>query len=399
MTNADIVVVGGGIVGLATARESLRRRPGSEVVLLEKESAVARHQTGRNSGVVHAGIYYRPRSLKATLCRRGKSLLEDYARERAVPLDRCGKLVVATDSSQLPGLATLHERAIANGVDCRRIGPEESADIEPHARVVEAIHVPETGIVDYVAVCERMSAEIVELGGEVRCGVRVDRVATDGDHAVIDGSDGRLTARLAINCAGLQSDRLASSDGSRSDVRIVPFRGDYYVLRPEARDLCRGLIYPVPDPEFPFLGVHLTRMVDGGVECGPNAVLSLSREGYGRASFDPKDAFDVLAWPGFRRLAARHWRMGLGEFRRAWSRRLFARALQRLVPDLKETDLVRAPSGNRAQAVGRDGGLVDDFVIEADGAVVHVVNAPSPAATSSMAIAEHVVSVAFEDGV
>ena len=399
MTKADIVVVGGGIVGLATARELLHRRPGSEVVVLEKEDAVARHQTGRNSGVVHSGLYYRPGSLKARLCRRGKSLLETWVRDRGIAHERCGKLVVASDRNEVPRLDALFERAKANGVDCRRIGPEESAEIEPHARVVQAIHVPETGIVDYVAMCESLAEEIVELGGEVRCGAEVDRMETTGSRAVLDATGDRIQAGIAVNCGGLQSDRLAAARGVREEVRIVPFRGDYYELRPEARRLCRGLIYPVPDPDFPFLGVHLTKMVGGGVECGPNAVLALAREGYGRASFDLRDAIQTLSWPGFPRLAARHWRMGFSEFRRAWSMRLFARALQKLVPEIQPSDLIPAPAGNRAQALRRDGRLVDDFVVETRGPLVHVLNAPSPAATASLAIAERIAEVALLGGV
>ena len=399
MTKADIVVVGGGIVGLATARELLHRRPGSEVVVLEKEDTVARHQTGRNSGVVHAGLYYRPGSLKARLCRRGKSLLETWGRERGIAHERCGKLVIATDQEEVPRLEALFERAKANGVDCRRIGPEESVEIEPHAKVVEAIHVPETGIVDYVAMCESLVDEIVELGGEVRCGARVDRMEESGSGATLEVDGDRIDANIAVNCGGLQSDRLAAARGVREDVRIVPFRGDYYELRPEARRFCRGLIYPVPDPDFPFLGVHLTRMIGGGVECGPNAVLALAREGYGRASFDLRDALQTLGWPGFRRLASRHWRMGFAEFRRSWSRRLFARALQKLVPEIQESDLVPAPAGNRAQALRRDGKLVDDFVVKTRGPLVHVVNAPSPAATASLAIAERIAEGALLDGI
>lgn len=395
MAKADIVVVGGGIVGLATARELLRRRPGSEVIVLEKESAIARHQTGRNSGVVHAGLYYRPGSLKARLCRRGKALLEEHARDRGIPHERCGKLVVATEEDEVPRLEALLSRAIANGVDCRRVGPEEAAEIEPHARVVQAIHVPETGIVDYGAMCRSLADEIVELGGEVRCGARVERMSESGSRAGLEVDGERIEAGIAVNCGGLQSDRLAASRGTRSEVRIVPFRGDYYELRPEARRLCRGLIYPVPDPKFPFLGVHLTRMVGGGVECGPNAVLALAREGYGRASFDLRDTLETLTWPGFRRLATRHWRMGFAEFRRSWSRRLFARALRKLVPEIRESDLVPAPAGNRAQALRRDGTLVDDFVIETRGPLIHVVNAPSPAATASLAIAERIADVAL----
>jgi L-2-hydroxyglutarate oxidase len=390
MPEADVVVIGGGIVGLATARELARRRPGASIVVLEKETGIARHQTGRNSGVVHAGLYYKPGSLKARLCRRGKSLLESFAVEHGIRHDRCGKLVVATDETERARLHGLLERARANGVDCRLVGSEEAGEIEPHVRVSEAIHVPETGIIDYVGTCGALAEEIRDRGGEVRCSAKARALLDRGSYVEVTLDGESITSRQAVNCGGLQSDRIAARSGTPLDVRIIPFRGDYYMLRPEARHLCRGLIYPVPDPMFPFLGVHLTRMVDGGVECGPNAVLSLAREGYGRASFHPKDALESMLWPGLHRLVAKHWRTGIGELRRAWSRRMFAQSLSRLVPEITEHDLLPAESGNRAQALRRSGELVDDFVIERHRNVIHVINAPSPAATASLAIAEHI---------
>lgn len=392
----EAIVVGAGIVGLATARR-IQSEGGGRVLVLEKEPGPAMHQTGRNSGVVHSGVYYRPGSLKATLCRRGKALLESFVVEAGVSFDRCGKLIVATSEAEVPRLRQLHERASANGVDCRLLDADHAREIEPHAAIHEALHVPETGIVDYTGVCAAMVREIEDLGGEVRFGARVRRVGREEGRVVVTLDGERLVTRRVVVCGGLQSDRLARSSGRRSGVRIVPFRGDYHELRPEARHLCRGLIYPVPDPAFPFLGVHLTRMVDGGVECGPNAVLSLAREGYGRASFELRDAWDALSWPGFQRLAARHWKTGWGELRRSWSRRRFARSLQRLVPELVEEDLQPAPAGNRAQAVRRDGSLVDDFEVVRDGPIVHVINAPSPAATASLAIAEHIHRMLIED--
>lgn len=391
MRDADVVVIGGGIVGLATAVKMAERRPGAQVLVLEKEKSLASHQTGRNSGVIHAGLYYKPGSLKARLCRHGKQLLEEFADEHDVRRDRCGKLVVATDRDEVPRLHDLHERAVANGVDCHLVDAEEAAAVEPHARAVEAIHVPETGIIDYVGVCHALAEVIEQQGGEVRCETIVRQLRQDGSHVIAETDRGEIRAGLAVNCGGLQSDRIAQRSGTTLDARIVPFRGDYYMLRPESRHLCRGLIYPVPDPSFPFLGVHLTRMVDGGVECGPNAVLSLAREGYGRLSINARDALDSLAWPGLHRLMAKHWRVGIGELRRAWSRRLFARSLQRLVPEITEKDLVPAEAGNRAQALRRDGTLVDDFLVERRGSIIHVINAPSPAATASLAIAEHIV--------
>lgn len=399
MMRPAAIVVGGGIVGLATAREIQRRRPGECVLVLEKEGRPARHQTGRNSGVVHSGVYYRPESLKATLCRRGKHLLEAFVAESGVRHDRCGKLVVATEESERPALHRLHERATRNGVDCRLVDRETARDIEPHVAAVEALHVPETGIVDYVGMADALVREIEDGGGEVRCGVTARRLHPEGARGIVEIDGDRLQADRVINCGGLQSDRLARGSDVVADVRVVPFRGDYHMLRPEAQHLCRGLIYPVPDPEFPFLGVHLTRTVDGGVECGPNAVLALAREGYGRASIAARDAWEILTWPGVRRLGRRHWRTGWAEFRRSWSRRRFARSLQRLVPELEPEDLVAAPSGNRAQAVHRDGRLLDDFVVQVDGPMVHVVNAPSPAATASLAIAERLHDLAFPDRV
>jgi len=388
MHEHDAIIIGGGILGLASAWTLSKRHPDWNILVLEKENRLATHQTGRNSGVLHAGIYYLPGSMKATLTRRGKDLMESLASERGIPFERCGKLVIATDEQECSRLDTLHERSTANGVNCRMVGPEEAAELEPHARVMKALHVMDTGIIDYSLVCSTLAEDITANGGEIRTSTRVSGLRRDGKKAVVQAGQVEARTSLLVNCGGLQSDRLARMSGTDPGARIIPFRGDYYQLRPEARHLCRNLIYPVPDPAFPFLGVHFTRMIDGGVECGPNAVLSLAREGYGRASFNFRDACDALAWPGLHRLVARHWRMGCAELLRSWSKSRFTRSLQRLVPDISEKDIMPAQAGNRAQALARNGDLVDDFLIQQEGPFVHVINAPSPAATASLAIAE-----------
>jgi L-2-hydroxyglutarate oxidase len=358
-----IAIVGGGIVGLATAYALRDLGP----VVYEKEREVGRHQTGHNSGVIHSGIYYKPGSYKARLCVEGARQMREFCLEHAIPHAICGKVVVATDESELPRLDELGRRATANGVAAERIGPERLREIEPHARGIAALHVPGTGIVDYARVARKL-ADFVE----VRRGVRVESARS-------------LGARLVINCAGLFSDRLA-----RSRTKIVPFRGEYYELR--RTSLVRGLIYPVPDPAFPFLGVHFTRMVGGGVEAGPNAVLALKREGYRWGDLCVRDALETLAYRGFRRLARRHWRMGLLEVWRSWSKPAFVRALQRLVPEVQKEDLEPAGAGVRAQALDPEGTLVDDFRIEDRPGEIHVLNAPSPAATASLAIGDLIAS-------
>ena len=390
---ADVAIVGGGIVGLATALEITSRRPGARVLLFEKEDRVAWHQTGHNSGVIHSGIYYKPGSLKALNCRRGKAMLEAFCREHGLLFETCGKVVVATAPEELPRLEAIAERARANGVGCEVIGPERLRELEPHAAGVRALHVPETGIVDYVAVCETLARLVCARGGEIATGTAVRRMQSRGSEVVIETSRGEAVARAAVNCAGLHSDRVLAAAGQPRPARIVPFRGEYYELVPQARGLVRNLIYPVPDPSFPFLGVHFTRSIRGGVECGPNAVPALAREGYRWRDVNLRDLADTLGYPGFWRLAARHWRMGSGEVWRSLSKNAFTRALQRLVPDIRPSHLRRAEAGVRAQALSPDGALLDDFLIHTAGRVVHVLNAPSPAATSSLSIgrtvAEH----------
>lgn len=392
----DVAVIGGGIVGLATARQLCLADPHRRVCLIEKEAGPARHQSGRNSGVLHSGVYYAPGSQRARLCGEGRRAMERFCDERGIPRETCGKLIVATDASERPRLAALFERATANGVECALVGPERLRELEPHAAGIAALHVPGTGIVDFGAVCAELVRCLQELAVELHWSTRVLGATHTADAVVLETSAGPLEARRVISCAGLHSDRVARAVGSPDDVgesdelgevEIIPFRGDYAELPPQRRHLCRGLIYPVPDPALPFLGAHLTRTIDGRVECGPNAVLSLAREGYTALSFDLRDAFETLTSTAFARLVARHWRSGLAELTRVLDPGAHARELQRLVPELRETDLVPCRSGIRAQAVRPDGTLCHDFVLHECAGFLHVLNAPSPAATASLAIA------------
>ena len=395
----DLVVVGGGIVGLATAYTYIRRRPGATVAVLEKEAELATHQTGRNSGVIHSGIYYKPGSMKATTCRRGVALLLDFCRERGVAFERCGKVIIATDEAEAARLDALVERGRANGVTCERIGAERVREIEPHVSAVAGIRVEDTGIVDYVGMCRAMAETIPQSGGLIATGAKVMRIERTGDGVRVHTASGTIyKAGALVNWAGLHADRVTRRAGDTPPARIVPFRGEYYELRPDARRLVNHLIYPVPDPAFPFLGVHFTRMIDRDqhghlVECGPNAVLAFAREGYTRTTLRLGDLAGTLSYPAFWRLAARHWRMGLGEMHRSWSKRAFVRALQRLIPEITGDDLEPAPAGVRAQALAPDGRLLDDFAVVARDRLVHIVNAPSPAATASLAIGEHIVEM------
>jgi L-2-hydroxyglutarate oxidase len=385
--SADLIVVGAGIVGLATAHAFLERNPNKTALILEKESKVAAHQSGHNSGVLHSGIYYRPGSRKALNCRRGKALMEAFCRAEGIPFEICGKVVVATDASEEARLPALLDRARKNGVGCELIGRERLAELEPACAGRAGLHVNETGIVDYQSVCRRL-AELVEAQGRARIVLdsMVRTIEPDGDGLVVESDGQRFESKALVNCAGLHSDRVTRLTGEDRDVRIVPFRGEYFELTPEAAPLCRNLIYPVPDPDFPFLGVHFTRDIHGAVECGPNAVFALAREGYRKSDFNIRDSIDALTYPGFLRLARRHWKTGLGEIWRSLSKQAFVTALQKLVPSIEKHDLVPAAAGVRAQAISRNGEMVDDFRVTRSGRVVHVQNAPSPAATSSLAI-------------
>ena len=395
-THADVVIVGAGIVGLATGLAVLARRPGAKVVVLEKERELAAHQTGRNSGVIHAGLYYKPGSLKATLCARGRTMLERFCEEHGVPWERCGKVVVATRAEEVPRLDELERRGRANGLaGVRRIGPEELRAIEPHAAGVAGLFVAETGIVDYKAVARAYAAELARRGAEVRTEARVTAIDRREGGVVVASTAGDVEARVLVGCAGLGSDRLARMAGLPVDVAIIPFRGEYWMLAPPRAHLVKNLVYPVPDPAFPFLGVHFTRRIGGGVEAGPNAVMAFAREGYRRTSFDLRDAWEAARWPGFWHVARRHWRTAIAEQARSLSRTRFARACAALVPEITAADLAQGGAGVRAQAVARDGALLDDFAFAEGERMVHVLNAPSPAATASLAIGEDVAERAL----
>jgi L-2-hydroxyglutarate oxidase LhgO len=387
------VVVGGGILGLATARQLAASSRDADIVVLEREDGLARHQTSHNSGVVHAGIYYAPGSLKARLCRRGLALLRDYCAQNGLPYDACGKLVVAKDDSEVEPLRRLSERAAENGVPgLRWLESGELTAIEPNVRGVAALHSPETAIADFAAVAKAFAAEVAAAGGEIRTSAPVARVKQDGRHPIVELADGStVQGDRVIVCAGLQADRLALASGEPAEPRIVPFRGEYWQLRPDRSHLVRGLIYPVPDPALPFLGVHLTRKIDGTVVLGPNAILSTARDAYERRRFDLRDTYDAIRWPGTFRMLRRHWRAGVGELKRSASKRVFVSEVAEYVPAVTVDDVLPAPAGVRAQAIDRDGSLVDDFRLGVSGNVAWVRNAPSPAATSSLAIAEELL--------
>ena len=386
----DFAVIGGGIVGLSTARALLERHPGARLVVLEKEEGWARHQTGHNSGVIHSGIYYKPGSFKARFCRTGARALVEFCRERGIEYEICGKVIVATEPDELPLLENLYERGLENGLEVERIGPDELAQIEPHATGLAAIRVPSTGIVDFKKVAGAFAALAEDKGGELRAGTEVHSVSETGRAVVVRTNKGPLRARTLVNCAGLHSDRVARLCGVETGVKIVPFRGEYYELRPERRYLVKNLIYPVPNPNFPFLGVHFTRSIEGMVEAGPNAVLGLAREGYKKTDFDLGDFVEELTYPALWRLARKNWRTGVGEIHRSFSKRAFVCGLKKLVPEVEEEDVVPIAAGVRAQAIRKDGALVDDFLIAEGRNSVHVLNAPSPAATASIPIGEEI---------
>jgi L-2-hydroxyglutarate oxidase len=391
----DAVVIGAGLVGLATAR-ALQAAGARDVLVLETADAVAAHQSGRNSGVVHSGLYYKPGSRKAALCVAGREALARFCDEHDVAFERCGKLVVATNEAEVARLDDLQRRGEANGLaGVQRLTAEQLREHEPHAAGLAGLFVPQTGIVDFVGMAQALAGGIEQAGGEVRFRARVLGAREDGGALVVETTRGAVHAKRVIGCAGLYADRVASACGLTPDCRIVPFRGEYHVLAHERRSLVRGLIYPVPDARFPFLGVHFTRRVNGDVEAGPNAVLAFAREGYSWADVSPRDVFETLAWPGFRALAARYAGYGFGEMRRSLDRHAFAEALRRLLPELRDDDLQPARAGVRAQALGRDGALVDDFAFAEGPRQLHVLNAPSPAATASLAIGEWIAARAM----
>lgn len=391
----DIIIAGGGITGLATALKIHEARPGLKVAVLEKENVVARHQTGNNSGVIHSGIYYKPGSLKARNCIHGYQLLIDFCRIHGVPFELCGKIIVATDQQELPLLQNIQDRGVANGLEgLRRLSGPELREHEPHVAGIAGIFVPQTGIVDYRLVAEKYAQLLRESGIHIHLETKVLNILKKEKEQVVETSKGEFSCKLVISCGGLYSDVLARMTNPDLPVRIVPFRGEYYKIRPDREYLVKNLIYPVPDPNFPFLGVHFTRMARGGVEAGPNAVLAFRREGYRKSQIHLGELTETLLWPGFQKVAAKYWRTGMGEMYRSFSKAAFTRALQKLVPEITEADLTVGGAGVRAQACDRTGGLVDDFMFHETESAIHVVNAPSPAATSSLSIGETVAAMA-----
>ncbi len=388
MLTYDYALVGGGIVGLAAAYHLSRRFPDARLVLIEKEAEIARHQTGRNSGVIHSGIYYKPGSYKARFAKAGAESMVRFCEEHGVPHEVCGKLIVAGREEELPALEELHRRGIANSVPVERISLERAKEIEPHVACIAALEVRSTGITSYRAVCAVLRAMLEERGAQIELGCRVLRVKEQSDTLVLETSRGEIETRFMVNCAGLHSDRLARSSGADPGSRIVPFRGEYYELVPERRHLVKTLIYPVPNPAFPFLGVHFTKMIDGSVHAGPNAVLAFAREGYFKTTISPRDLAETLTFGGFWRLAGRYWRDGAAEIVRSLSKAAFVRSLQTLIPEVRAEDLRPCAAGVRAQALTPQGGLVDDFLFVPGKRALHVCNAPSPAATASLEIGQ-----------
>jgi L-2-hydroxyglutarate oxidase len=390
---ADVCIIGCGVIGLSTAYQISIFYPDKYIVLLEKEPGPAYHQTGHNSGVIHSGIYYKPGSLKSVNCREGKLSLEKFCLDEGIEHEICGKVIVAIDGKEIPGLENIYHRGQSNGVACKLICRNELRDLEPHVNGVKAIHVPETGIVNYRQVCDRFIHRIKETGNnELYFNSKVKSILPDnGKFRIITGPN-EIQARNVINCAGLYSDRITRVGGQKPSVKIIPFRGEYFQLKQSAHFLCKNLIYPVPDPKYPFLGVHFTRMIDGSVECGPNAVLAYAREGYTKSKINPFDLFESLTYPGFIKMAFKFRQIGAAEMWRSISKKAFVRDLQRLVPEIQSDHLITAPSGVRAQAVSRDGTMIDDFMIQANSGIINVCNAPSPAATSSLSIGKHILT-------
>ncbi len=393
----DIIVIGAGIIGLATAFKLKKAHRSLKIAVLEKEGAVADHQTGHNSGVIHSGIYYKPGSLKAVNCRDGYQQLVDFAKNYDIPHEICGKVIVATSEDQRPLLHRILERGSQNGLEgIRLIDPGELKEIEPHVKGVEAIYVPQSGIINYRRVAEAYANLFEEMDGEVVLNCKVEGIRQRSKEAVIVTTNGEFSTKVVVNCAGLYADKVGEMTEDDQPVQVVPFRGEYYELKKEKEHLVNNLIYPVPDPNFPFLGVHYTRMIDGGIEAGPNAVLAFKREGYSRWDFDWQEFWETLRFPGFRKLAAKYWKTGLGELYRSYSKAAFVKALQHLIPEVGMDDLVRGGAGVRAMACRVDGQMVDDYLITEKGHIVNVWNAPSPAATSSLAIGDRVAERVFE---
>jgi (S)-2-hydroxyglutarate dehydrogenase len=389
MTDYDVIIAGAGIVGLASGLKILEQRPNTRLLIVEKEKAIAQHQSGHNSGVIHSGIYYKPGSLKAQNCLKGYKLLIDFCKRENIPFEICGKVIVAVDETEIPRLQNIYDRGIANGlVDCIIIGKDELKEIEPYANGIKAIHVPYSGIVDYKKVSAKYAEKIKALGGEIKFSEKLINVSEKNSEVTVSTQNSSFTSKVFINCCGVYSDEVARLTEKHLETRIIPFRGEYYKIRPEKKYLLKNLIYPVPDPAFPFLGVHFTRMMSGEIEAGPNAVLAFKKEGYSKSSFSLGDTAKIFSWGGFYKITARHLKTGMGEFYRSLSKHAFVKALQRLMPEITEDDLITGGAGIRAQAIDKSGKPVDDFLFYETGNVVHVLNAPSPAATSSLAIGE-----------
>jgi L-2-hydroxyglutarate oxidase LhgO len=393
----DVIVVGAGIIGLASAVEISRRHPDKRILILDKEGQPGLHQSGHNSGVIHAGLYYRPGSLKAQTCGEGARSMVAFAEEHGIDYEICGKIVVATGPEEIPRLEELHRRGSANGIEgIKVLGPVQIKDIEPHTNGVKALWIPSTGIIDYPAVVRTYARIFEEAGQEMRLGAEVTGIVKGSGGITVETSVGDFSGKFLVNCAGLHADRVARLAGGRIPLRIIPFRGEYYELKAEKRSLVQGLIYPVPDPAFPFLGVHFTRRIEGTIEAGPNAVLAFKREGYAKTQMDPGDMFDTFSYPGFWRMAKKYWRVGAGEIVRSASKTAFTRALRKLMPDIGEDDLVPGGAGVRAQAVDMEGKLMDDFAIVHTEGAIHVCNAPSPGATASLMIGKKIADMAEE---
>ena len=389
----DICIIGGGIVGLATAYKISKKHPKLKLAVLEKEKSLAKHQTGHNSGVLHTGIYYKPGSLKAMNCRNGKKAMEQFCQEQGIDHELCGKIIVALNDEEVPRMKNIYQRGQENGVNCKIISREEMLEIEPHVAGVQAIHVPECGIVNYKQVCLRLGEIIQEKEeNKIFLGHQVTKIRNLTSSLVVETDKQQIECKHLINCGGLHSDKLTKLGGQKPPAKIIPFKGEYFELKKNAKHLCKNLIYPVPDPAFPFLGVHFTRMIDGTVECGPNAVLAFGREAYGKFDLNLKDLLESITYPGFQKMAIKHWKMGWGEMWRSYNKGAFVKALRRLIPEIEASHLVSAPAGIRAQAVSPRGALVDDFLIEDNNRVINVCNAPSPAATASLNIGSTIMA-------
>ncbi|MBS3914689.1 MAG: L-2-hydroxyglutarate oxidase [Bacteroidetes bacterium] len=395
--NFDVVVIGGGIVGLATALEIQLQKPELNIAILEKESGIAMHQTGHNSGVIHSGLYYAPGSLKAINCIRGYHMLLDFCKKNEIPFDLCGKVVVATSEIEIPALEKLYQRGVSNGLSgMKYLNAEQIRQYEPNCTGIKGIFVPQTGIVNFKIVSEKIAENFTKSGGKIYTGKQVTAIIVKSNTTEIYCNNELFQARVMVNCAGLFCDKIAAMAGQNLDVRIVPFRGEYYSIKPEKAHLVNNLIYPVPDPNFPFLGVHFTRRITGEIEAGPNAVFAFRREGYKKTDFNFSELWNSISWRGFRKVALKYWKTGLGEYYRSYNKNAFTKALQKLVPAIQKDDLEPAGSGVRAQACSKDGGLIDDFYIQEAPGCIHVLNAPSPAATSSLSIGRTIAEIALK---